>query len=173
MSKQTLQKLLKSLDHDQMTEFVMEMYSNSKSIKEYIDHFLNPDVGADVIEKYKKIIEKEFYPRNPMNAGLKYSVAKKAIKDFADLKPDPIYLGELMLYLPELASRFTHDFGDMTEQYYISAENNFNAALRFIAKNGLLQHFKEQAKSCIQYASRCGYGFGDTMNDIYYNYYTD
>ncbi|MBK6666597.1 MAG: hypothetical protein IPG48_10710 [Saprospiraceae bacterium] len=54
MSKQTLQKFLKSLDHDQMTEFVLEMYSNSKSIKEYIDHFLNPDVVADVIEKYKR-----------------------------------------------------------------------------------------------------------------------
>ncbi len=173
MSKQSLQQFLKTLDRDQMAEFVMEMYANSKSIKEYIDHFLNPDVGADVIEKYKKIIEKEFYPRNPMNAGLKYSVAKKAIKDFADLKPDPIFLSELMLYLPELASKFTHDYGDMTEQYYISAENNFNAALRYIAKNGLLKHFKEQAKSCVQYASRCGYGFSDAMNDIYYSYYEE
>jgi hypothetical protein len=171
MSKQTLNKFLKALDREQMTEFVVEMYTNSKKVKEYIDHFLDPDIGIDILTKYKKIIEKEFYPKNPMNAGLKYSVTKKAIKDFADLKPDPIFLSELMLYLPELASKFTHDYGDMTEQYYISAENNFNAALRYIAKNGLLKHFKEQAKSCVQYASRCGYGFSDAMNDIYYSYY--
>ena len=173
MSKQTLQKFLKSLDHDQMTEFVLEMYSNSKSIKEYIDHFLNPDVGADVIEKYKKIIEKEFYPRNPMNASLKYSVAKKAIKDFADLKPDPIYLGELMLYLPELASRYTSEFGDMAKQYYTSAENNFEAALKFISKHGLLAHFKDQAKRCVTYAKPCGYGFSEMMEEIYDSYYIE
>ncbi|MBK7700660.1 MAG: CRISPR-associated protein Cas4 [Saprospiraceae bacterium] len=29
-----------------------------------------------------------------------------------------------MLYLPELASRYTSEFGDMAEQYYTSAENN-------------------------------------------------
>ena len=173
MSKQVLKKYLANMPKDHMIDFILEMYSNSKSIKEYIDHFLNPEVGADVFEKYKKVIEKEFYPRNVMNAGLKYSVAKKAIKEFADLKPVPIFLSELMLYLPELASKFTHDYGDMTEQYYISAENNFNAALSFIAKHGLLDHFKNQAMRCLQYASNCGYGFGDAMRDIYYTYYEE
>lgn len=158
---------------DHMEGFILEMYSNSKSVAEYIDHFLNPDKGNEGLEKYKKIIEKEFYPKNPMNATLKYSVAKKAIKDFAGLKPDPMYLGELMLYLPELACRFTHDFGDMSEQYYISAENNFNIALSYISKHGLLAHLKDQAKRCLQYASSCGYGFDDAMNDIYYKYYEE
>ena len=74
---------------DHMEGFILEMYSNSKSVAEYIDHFLNPDKGNEGLEKYKKIIEKEFYPKNPNNASLKYSVAKKAIKDFAGLKPDP------------------------------------------------------------------------------------
>ncbi|MBK6666598.1 MAG: hypothetical protein IPG48_10715 [Saprospiraceae bacterium] len=108
-----------------------------------------------------------------MNASLKYSVAKKAIKDFADLKPDPIYLGELMLYLPELASRYTSEFGDMAEQYYTSAENNFEAALKFISKHGLLAHFKDQAKRCVTYAKPCGYGFSEMMEEIYDSYYIE
>ncbi len=153
MSKQILKKYLANMTKDHMEDLILEMYGNSKPVAEYIDHFLHPDKGNEGLEKYKKIIEKEFYPKNPNNAGLKYSVAKKAIKDFAGLKPDPMYLGELMLYLPELACKFTHDFGDMSEQYYISAENNFNTALSYIAKHGLLVHFKDQAKRCLQYAS--------------------
>lgn len=173
MSKQILKKYLASMTKDQIEGFVLDMYHNSKSASEYINHFLNPEKGMEGLEKYKKIIEKEFYPNNPMNAGLKYSVAKKAIKEFADLKPDPLYLGELMLYLPLLACRFTHDYGDMTEQYYISAENNFKTALNFIHKHGLLAHFKEMAQQCIEYASKCGYGFDYAMDDIFYNYYED
>lgn len=158
---------------EQMEGFILEMYGNSKAVAEYIDHFLNPDKGKEGLMKYKKIIEKEFYPKNPMNASLKYSVAKKAIKDFAGLNPDPLFLGELMLYLPELACKYTHDFGDMSDQYYVSAENNFDKALSYIAKHRLLAHFKDQAKRCVQYASICGYGFDDAMNYVYYNYYED
>lgn len=173
MSRQILKRYLSNMTKDHMEGFILDMYSNSKSIAEYIDHFLNPDAGSEAMEKYKKIIEKEFYPKNPMNAGLKYSVAKKAIKDFASLKPDAMYLGELMLYLPELASKYSHDYGDMSEQYYISAENNFNTALKFIAKNSLLAHFSEQANKCLLYASKCGYGFDESMNEIYDTYYVD
>lgn len=173
MSKQKLTKFIQSLSQDQLKEFVIEMYQHSAAVRSYIDHFLNPEVGRDMLEKYKKIIEKEFYPKNPMNAGLKYSVAKKAIKEFAALQPDPILLGELMLYLPELASKFTHDYGDMTEQFYISAETNFNLALNYIAKHQLLAHFKSQVKMCLNYASKCGYGFSDAMDDIYLKYYQD
>ena len=173
MSKQTLNKFLKALDREQMTEFVVEMYTNSKKVKEYIDHFLDPDIGIDILTKYKKKKEKEFYPKNPMNAGLKYSVTKKAIKDFADLKPDPIFLTELMLYLPELACKFTSEFGDMSEQYYTRAENNFETALKFISKHGLLPHFKDQAQRCLSYAEPCGYGFIEMMEEIYNDYYED
>ena len=173
MSKQILKKYLATMTKDHMEDFIIEMYGNSKSVAEYIDHFLNPDKGSEGLEKYKKTIKKEFYAKNPNNASLKYSVAKKAIKDFAGLKPDPLYLGELMLYLPELACKYTHDFGDISDQYYVSAENNFNMALSYIAKHGLLVHFKDQANRCLQYASKSGYGFGDAMNDVYYNYYED
>lgn len=173
MSKQMLKKYLANMTKDHMEGFILDMYSNSKSIAEYMDQLLNPDKGPEGLIKYKKIIEKEFYPKNPMFASFKYSVAKKAIKDFASIKPEPIYLSELMLYLPELASKYSHDFGDMGEQFYISAENNFSIALSYIAKNGLLSHFKERAKRILLYASVCGYGFDDSMNDIYGTFYKD
>lgn len=173
MSKQKITKFIHSLTQDQLKDFVIEMYQHSAAVKSYVDHFLNPEVGQDMLDKYKKIIEKEFYPKNPERAGMKYSVAKKAIKEFAALQPDPIYLGELMLYLPELASRLSHDYGDITEQYYISAETNFNLALKYIAKQNLLEHFKPKAQLCIKYASRCGYGFDKSMEDIYYDFYED
>ncbi len=173
MSKQNLKLLLSKMSNDEMTEFICDLYSNSKICKDYIGHFLNPENAIDALEKYKKVIEKEFYPKNPNLATLKFSVAKKAIKEFSDLKPDPLYLGELMLYLPELASKYTHDNGDVTEQFYTSTENNFKKALEYISKHGLLEHFKVQISRCVEYSLPCGYGFNEAMNDIYDTYNVD
>jgi len=47
-----------------------------------------------------------------------------------------------MLYVAENGCQFTHDYGDMWEQYYTAVENNFNTALKFIAKNELFPQFK-------------------------------
>ncbi len=158
---------------DHLDGFILDVYSNSKAAADYIDHLINPDKGVEDLEKYKKVIEKEFYPKNPNLATLKFSVAKKAIKEFSDLKPDPLYLGELMLYLPELASKYTHDNGDVTEQFYTSTENNFKKALEYISKHGLLEHFKVQISRCVEYSLPCGYGFNEAMNDIYDTYNVD
>ena len=169
----TLKKYLSSLDKTQIIDFVTEMYKNSKPAKQYIDHFLKPESGKAVLQKYKKIIEKEFYPIKPSDKNFKFSVANKAIKEFSELKPDPIYLAELMLFLPEIASRFTHDFGDMYESFYIGVEKSYQKALSLISKHDLLDHFKAQALLCFEYSQDCGWGFGDAMGAIYYNYYEE
>lgn len=170
MSKFSLKKYLQSLTKEQIVEVVLDAYDNSKAVQEYFDFYLQPN-EKEKIKKYKAIIEKEFGVKNPMRAGLKYSVAKKAISDFASLKPSPDALADLMLSLPEAACRFTREFGDMDEPFYNGAANNFKRALDFMAKHGLLENFKLRCTDCVKHASFCGYGFADEMAELFLIYY--
>ena len=106
-----------------------------------------------------------------MKSGLKYSVAKKAISEFASLKPSPEALADVMLTLPEAACLFTYEFGDMDEPFYNAAYNNFKRAVSFIDKHGLLDKFKKRCNDCVMYASPCGYGFADDIAAVFYEYY--
>lgn len=173
MSKSSLKKYLQSLNREQLIETVLEMYDNMKPVKEYLEFFLNPN-EKEMFEKYKAVIVNEFYPRGKYaDPKTRFSVAKKAIADFRALKPSPELLADLMLTLPEMACQFTYDYGDMTEQYYNSAYNNYKTALEYLHKNGLIDTFKLRCVDCLKWASVCGYGFEDDMCEIYSQYYNN
>ncbi|HEY5392994.1 MAG TPA: DUF6155 family protein, partial [Hanamia sp.] len=167
--KPNLKKELQKLNREQLIEQVMDLYKKYKPVKEYYDFYLNPN-EKELFEKYKEIITNEFYPKKG-GPKMRFSVAKKAIADFKAFSPSPLLLADLLLSLPELATEFTSDNGDMWEQYYISAANNFDVALKFISSQELFPQFKERIKNCLQQASECGWGYGDDLDDIYYNYF--
>ncbi len=50
-------------------------------------------------------------------------------------------------------------------------ENNFEKTMAFIAKNNMLEHFKPRLRQCMEWASPCGWGFADTLADIYYEHF--
>ena len=164
---------MQSLTNEQLLEIVLYMYDNMKPVKEYLEYSLNPNEKA-MFEKYKTIIVNEFYPKGKTaQPKTRFSVAKKAIADFKALKPSPELLGDLMLTLPEMACKFTCDYGDMWEQYYDSASTNFKIALDFLEKNNLLDNFKVRCENCLKNASHCGYGFEDEILDLFYQYYNE
>jgi len=173
MSKSTLKKELQKLTKEQLIEQILDLYDNNKSVKEFYEFYLNPTSEKELFEKYKNIIVNEFYPIKGQyyNAKTRFSVCKKAISDFKALSPAPELIADLMLCLAENACEFTYEFGDMWEGYYTSAENNFDAALKFMSKHKLLDKFKLRAEKCIEWASPCGYGFADEIENIYDNYY--
>ena len=171
MSKTELKKHLQSLSKEQVIEQVLELYGNCKPAKEYFEYFLHPDEMGK-FKKYKAIIVNEFYTNTILGMGqLRFSVAKKAIADFRALKPSPALLADLLVTLPENACKFTNEYGDMTEQYYDSAANNYEVALKFLQQNNLLADFKDRCKDCVKYAKPCGYGFPDEIDRLYSEYY--
>jgi hypothetical protein len=173
MSKLALKKYLQTLTKEQLIENVLEMYDTLKPVKEYLDFFLNPN-EKEMLEKQRLVIVNEFYPKGKYTEPkTRFSVAKKAIADFRALKPSPHLLADLMLTLPEMACKFTFEYGDMSEQYYNSAYNNFKSAVEFLHKNNLLNEFKLRCMDCLKWASVCGYGFEDDLSDVYYQYYND
>jgi len=173
MSKIALKKELQKLSKEQLIAQILDLYSGNKAVKTYFDFYLNPTNEKELLEKCKKVIGKEFCVENPMRAGLKFSVAKKAISELKGLKVSAEVLADAMLYLAECACQFTAEYGDMDEPYYTAAWNNYGAVLNFIAKNDTLEIFKQRARKCVEWASHCGYGFADDIEEVYYEYYKD
>lgn len=161
------------MSKEQVIEFVLDVYRNNKPSKEYMDYVLNPN-EKEMLEKYRKVIIEEFYPnKNIFDPKTRFSVCKKAISEFKSLKPAPELLADLMLTLPETACKFASDCGDLWEQFYDSTETNFEIALKYIEKNGLLDTFKQRCRKCVQHASPSGYGFCESIESLYDDYYQD
>ena len=167
MSKTTLKKHLQSLTKEQIIEQVLALYDTCKPAKEYFEYLLNPN-EKEKFKKYRSVIINEFYPEaDRFDSSLRFSVARKAIADFRSLKPSPELLADLMVTLPEMACKFTNDYGDMWEQYYTSTITNFELALKFLQKHNLLEQFKPRCKECVKYSEPCGYGFADEISDLF------
>jgi len=172
MSKSKLKKELQKLTKEQLIEQICELYDSYKQIKEYYETFLNPDNIQVLFEKYKAVIVHEFYPNtNSWNPKTRFSVAKKAIADFAALKPPPKLLAELMMTLVENACQFTYEYGDTSDHFYNSTSTNFERALKYLKAEGLLDDYRVRCEKCLKYASPCGYGFPDAMGDLYDEFY--
>jgi hypothetical protein len=171
MSKTEFKKHLLSLTKEQVIEQVLGLYDTCKPAKEYFEYCLKPDEKGK-FRKYKDVVVNEFFTDTLMGIGkLRFSVAKKAIADFRSLNPSPELLGDLMVALPEMACKFTCEYGDMPEQFYTSAATNFELALKFLKKNGLLEQFQHRCEDCVKYANPCGYGFADEISDLFDEYY--
>lgn len=171
MSKKALKKELIKLTKEQLIEQILDLYNKNKAVKEFYNFYLNPNSDKDLAEKYKAVINKEFNIKSPERASLKFSVAKRAIADFKALQPSPTALADLMLTLPECACKFTNMYGDIGESFYNASVNNFEAALKFMAKNNILSDFKPRAAQCMKWASPCGYGFADEIDQIFREFY--
>ena len=48
MSKRELKAALKDLDREQLTDLILELYSDVKQAKEYLDFYANPDEYANL-----------------------------------------------------------------------------------------------------------------------------
>lgn len=166
MSKAKLRSLLLSLEKKQIISIVLELYSTSKEAKGYLDYFVEPN-EQEKVKEYKAIIEKEFYPRGKKEPQIRFSVCRKAISDYKKLSPSAQSLADLMLFYMETACMFTYDFGDMWEQYYTSVEKNFDKTLAFIADHDLIEAFLPRIEQCLVWAEDCGWGFSDTLDDLY------
>lgn len=165
MSKTEVKKYVKSLDKDSLVELIMDLYSARKEAKDYLEYAIKPNDNAK-FEEYKAIIANEFFPKRG-DGKMRFSVCRKAVKDFKSLDPSSFLLADLMLRIPEYASEIANDWGDMWETFYDSTCNNFEAAMKYIEANGLQPQFESRIQKILKNCESSGYGFPDIMNQIY------
>ena len=166
MSKARLKKHLNTLDKFQIIEMVMELYDARKEAREYLDYYINPNESSE-LEKFKKIVLKEFDDNVCRNPQCRFSVCRKALSDFKKLAPSADTLAEAMVFYIERVYEFSFCSGDLWEQYYDSAINNFRSTLKFLIKKNLLEPMMPRIVQIMAWSWPCGYGFHDETGDTF------
>lgn len=147
----------------------MRLYDSSNEANAWLEFHLEPNSKAE-LEKYKKAIRSQFYGRNDYPRNPSFRECNRLITAFKKLIREPRVVADLMLYYVEQGCTLTAQFGDYEQPFYTALENNFNKAANFISENDLMAEFAPRIKKMIQSVECCGYGFPDTLWDIYYEY---
>ena len=166
-----LKAYLNEQSHDVLLADIVELFSKFKDVQEYYIFKLNPAQTEDVLNKYKKIVEDEFFPSRGGFGKLRASVVKKAIADYKKISNEPRSLIDLMLHYIEQGTRFIKTYGDIDEVFYGSMEGTFAKALALIFKTGFDDEFYDRCYKIVQRSSSTGYGFHDTLNEYYLEFY--
>jgi len=75
-----------------------------------------------------------------------------------------------MLYYVGIRVEFTNEYGDIDERFYDTIERVYINALEYIFKNDLQEKYRDKADEILIKADGTGWGFTDTMNEIYYDF---
>jgi len=162
-----LKKYLSNESEKELRNQIVELFKISKEVKEYYLLKLIPDSEKEIMDKYKKIIENEFFPERGMKI-LNYSVLKKAVGDFQKISKNPIFLAELMLFYVEKGVEFTNTYGDIDERFYNNIGGMFEKVVDFIIENDCKKIFEDRCKKIMEGSIDIGWGFGDFISDYYY-----
>jgi len=166
MSKSQVKKLLAGMSKEDVINVVLELYDARKEAREYLDYYVNPDEAGE-LEKFKKIVLKEFDDNGTRMPLCRFSVCRKALSDFKKLAPSADTLAEAMVFYVERIYEFSFCNGDMWEQYYDSGISNFRSALKFLIKNKLLESMMPRIVQIMAWSWPCGYGFHDMTGDSF------
>ena len=166
MSKAQLKKHLNTLEKSQIIEMVMELYDARKEARDYLDYYVNPNESNE-LEKFKKIVLKEFDDDISRDPQCRFSECRKALSDFKKLAPSTETLAEAMVYYVERVCEFSFYAGDLWEQYYDSAVSNFRSMLKFLVKNDMLEAMMPRVVQIMAWCWPCGYGFHDEIGDSF------
>jgi len=129
-------------------------------------------LGEDVLEPYKKTIDRWLWPDALRNQDVSVSQAKRAVSDYKKAVGDPEGLAELMVFYCEQGAGFCSDFGNDDEAYFGALVRMFEEALK-IANTLSLDRRDELASRLDRVRAIShdfGYGVGDDMDFLLLEY---
>jgi len=170
VTRTELKRFLGQLSRDQFINQMLDLWSSFAPVKDYYQAKVRPENDETVREKYRKVITHEFYPVHGYGK-LKLSVARKAVSDYKKVAASANGVADLMLFYVEMGVRFTNDFGDIDEGFYLSMERMYASALKWIRKHGLEQDFEERCAKVVENTRGIGWGFHDALSHAYFEYY--
>lgn len=168
-SKKDFNKFLSTLTKPELIKEIEKLYSKFPAVKTYYEVEISGDTTA-LLNKAKEQIKNEYFPARG-EAKARSSIVKKVIDDFAKISIYPKDIVELHLFRFEMAVKFQDMYGDMDEPFYNSAYNAFSKALSLAEKHGYLQEIKPQIEKIVSIMGDTGWGFSDSINDIFFDYY--
>jgi hypothetical protein len=175
MSKITrtqLKQYLKQRSYDELMDDLLDLFSRLDAVKDYYRLRLSNEPDVDLLNAYKSRIRDEFFPARGYGKA-RLSIARKPITEYRNISNSPVGLIDLMLYYVEMGVQFTTAYGDIDEAFYASMEGMYDRAAKLIAKEGLADPFQERCQNVVDATSHMGWGFHDTLLEIYAETFSD
>src|SRR5229473_5866938 len=119
---------LADLDRAALLDLIRSLYSAYKDNQTFLHSRFG--LGEDVLEPYKKIIDRWLWPDVLRNQDTSVSQAKRAISDYKKAVGDPEGLAELMVFYCERAAGFCSDIANDDEEYFDALVRMFEQALK-------------------------------------------
>ncbi len=167
-----LRKYLKQKSEKELINEIVELFKASKQVQEIYSLKVNPNNEEFLLSEYKDKITQQFFPNRGMNV-LNYNVLKKLVSDFEKAAVRKSSVIELLLCYVENGVDFTNSYGDIDGKFYNNIARIFEKALKLIAKNDLEETFYFKCQSIMDDSIGIGWGFGDWMEELFYDYLSD
>jgi hypothetical protein len=161
-----LKQYLKSCSQEELISEIAELYNKFPSVQDYYQIKLSPQQEKEIAAKYKKIIEDEFFPTRGLGKA-RLSVVKKAISDYKKICQTDSALIDVMLFYVEQGVKFTNAYGGIDEPFYVSMEGVYKQAIEIIIKSNLKDIFQTRCRKIMDDTSEVGWGFHDSLSEVY------
>ena len=170
MSFNEVKKELKKLEKEKIIAILSDLYKKHKSVREYLDFYVNSDEDSLLVKYHDKIYE-AFYPSRGTNFKIKD--AKQALADFKKLDCGEDLYAELLLFYVETGINFTNAYGDLDEGFYKNICKYFAESLTIFQTEGQLDDLQDRAYNVMITTSDLSSGFHDYMSDIFNDFFPD
>jgi hypothetical protein len=161
-----LKQRLNQSSKEELIKDIAELFKRFDSVKDFYAVKFSAWDEAEVVEKYKKVIEGEFFPSRGFGRA-RLSVAKKAISDCKKVGVSSAILIDVMIFYVEQGVKFTNEYGEINDTFYTSMENVYEKALEQIVQDGLHGIFEERCRKIVEDTKNMGWGFHDGLSYLY------
>ncbi len=161
---------LAAFDRSALLDLLHHLYAAHKDTQVFLHARFG--LGEDVLEPYKKTIERWLWPDPFRNQDTSVSKAKQAISHYKKAGGDPAGLTELMVFYCEQAAGYCQDIGYQEEGFFDALVRMFEQALKSAntlpanGRDGLIARLNRVRE--ISHAF--GYGVGDDMDYLLAKY---
>jgi hypothetical protein len=161
---------LAHFDRGGLLDLIQSLYSAHKDNQIFLHSRFG--LGGDVLEPYKKTIDRWLWPDVLRNQDTSVSQAKRAISDYKKAVGDPEGVAELMVFYCEQAAGFCSDICNDDEGYFDALVRMFEQALKFASTQS-----SDRRADLVSRLDRVrtishdfGYGVGDDMDFLLSKY---
>lgn len=169
LGRRELRRFLQPLSKEQLIDEIVELSAAFPQVREFYQSKVNPADDSAIRERYKSIIQNEFFPNRGFGKA-RLSVARKAVTDYSKVAAGAEGTADVMLCYVENGVDFTVEFGDIDEAFYLSIERMYEAALKHLVEHGLQEQFEPRCSRIVRRTSGMGWGFHDTLSYLYEEY---
>jgi hypothetical protein len=161
---------LDAFDRTALMDLLHHLYSSHKDNQAFLHARFG--LGEDVLEPYKKIIDRWLWPDPFRNQDTSVSKAKQAISQYKKAVGDPAGLTELMIFYCERAAGYCQDIGYQEDGFFDALLRMFGQALKsanMLPANGR-DNLIARLDRVRQISHDFGYGVGDSMDYLLAKY---